>query len=310
MPFRFKHGDDSPQEAVRRIADEQVQRALREIDDSDLSAGETIHQVRKRCKKVRGLLRLVRPAFDGYKFENTAFRDIARPLSDLRDAHALIETYDAVAARFDDSVDRRSFAPIRARLTQDAKRVAATGDAAERLGAAQAELAAARERIGDWSLDKKGYKAVRDGLKKTYKRSRNCMQDAWRAPSGKALHQWRKRVKYHWHHTRLLEEIHPDMMQPRIDALDRLTDLLGDQHDLVVFEARFEDADDFGGPATDLPAFLALVRQQKAELETEAFQLGRQVLAERRKALVKRLGGYWNDWRDDRTIREDLLVKA
>ena len=298
MPYRIKQADDSPQDALRRIADEQIERALQDLDDDSLSLPDRIHRLRKRCKKSRALLRLVRPAFKAYKTENQAFRDAARRFSGLRDATALIETYDAVANRFDESVDRRAFAPIRARLTRDANRATETNDPHEKLAAVRENLAAIRDRVDDWSLDKNGFDAVARGFGKSYHRARKRMQDACRNPDGKTLHEWRKRVKYHWYHSRLLKEIHPDMMSPRIDALDRLSDLLGDHHDLVVFEMRFDGReDDFGGPATDLTAFLGLVRQQKTQLEQDAFQLGRQILAERRKALVKRHKGYWKDWR-------------
>ena len=59
MPFRFKNPDELPSE-TQRIATEQIDRAIDELDDSSLDYHETIHQVRKRCKKLRGLLRLVR----------------------------------------------------------------------------------------------------------------------------------------------------------------------------------------------------------------------------------------------------------
>ena len=48
----------------------------------------TVHDVRKRCKKVRGLLRLVRPGLGpDYRRANADVRDAARELSSLRDAH-------------------------------------------------------------------------------------------------------------------------------------------------------------------------------------------------------------------------------
>ncbi len=85
MAYRIKKGDKSVQAGLRRIADEQIGRALGEIDDDDLDFAEKVHQVRKRCKKLRGLIRLVRPAFDDYSAENGAFRDAAQMLSGVRD---------------------------------------------------------------------------------------------------------------------------------------------------------------------------------------------------------------------------------
>lgn len=46
-------------DGVREIADDQLGTALAEIDDNE-DRHDAVHEVRKRCKKVRGLMRLVR----------------------------------------------------------------------------------------------------------------------------------------------------------------------------------------------------------------------------------------------------------
>ncbi|MFW6346768.1 MAG: hypothetical protein ACOC0M_10635, partial [Halomonas sp.] len=61
-----------------------------------------IHQVRRRCKKVRALLRLVRSSNRPlYERENAAYRDAARRVADLRETTGLIEAFDLdFGARF------------------------------------------------------------------------------------------------------------------------------------------------------------------------------------------------------------------
>jgi len=99
MAYRFKHGDKSVPQALKRIAREQIDKALGEIDDDQRDAAETVHQLRKRCKKLRGLIRLVRPSFKDYAPENATFHDAAGALSDLHDARVLLATYDRSMAR-------------------------------------------------------------------------------------------------------------------------------------------------------------------------------------------------------------------
>ena len=62
MPFRLKP-KETLEDGLKRIAREQVDRAIAEIDDESLPRDEAIQQVRKRCKKIRGAVRLVRPVF-------------------------------------------------------------------------------------------------------------------------------------------------------------------------------------------------------------------------------------------------------
>jgi hypothetical protein len=49
MSYRFEDGE-SAGEGLRRIAREQVEKALGETLDEDLDRHATVHQVRKRCK--------------------------------------------------------------------------------------------------------------------------------------------------------------------------------------------------------------------------------------------------------------------
>lgn len=69
MAYTFDPGR-SVQDNVRHIGKNQVDKALAKIDDNALDIHNTVHQIRKRCKKVRGLVRLVRPYFDDYSSEN------------------------------------------------------------------------------------------------------------------------------------------------------------------------------------------------------------------------------------------------
>jgi CHAD domain-containing protein len=308
MPYRIKAKDDTVQAAVRRIGAEQVARGLRELDDERLDFGEKVHQVRKRCKKMRALLRLVRKSFGDYNDENRAFRDMARGISEVRDRQTLIESYDRVMCAYEGDIDRRAFAPIRARLTRDLNEIRADPDTHERLGRMRGELERAAARIHTWEIDAKGFDALAGGLAKTYKRARKRMDDAWRSPTGPVLHEWRKRTKYHWYHARLLEEINTGMMPATVDQLDQLSDTLGDHHDLVILAMRL-DQDDFG-PATDLAAFHALAEAERNKLQARAFDLGRRALAERAKARVTRWRDDWDAWSAGEMTEERLILTA
>lgn len=208
MPYRFKTGKDATRE-VRRIVHEQIDRAIHELTSDELPRDEVVHQVRKRCKKIRGVLRLARPGLGSvYKTENAWYRDAARRLSDVRDAEVLVETLDGLFEHFGDQVDASEFAPARRALIE--RRDAAAGRGAEldrAMMAFLAELRLARERVNDWPLKGTGLAVIAEGLRKTYARGRKDMRVAYEKPTDEAFHEWRKRVKYHWYHVRLLKEM-------------------------------------------------------------------------------------------------------
>jgi len=66
MGFRFEEKDAGLADGMRRIATEEVARAEAELADPDLPIARKVHQARKRTKRLRGLLRLLRPAFPAY----------------------------------------------------------------------------------------------------------------------------------------------------------------------------------------------------------------------------------------------------
>src|SRR5215831_4799529 len=116
--------NESVEDGIKRIVNEEIHRTIKKIDNSRLKRTEAIHEVRKQCKKIRSVLRLVRPQFEKtYQFENRWFRDTAKGLTELRDAEALHETYDSLLGKFSHQVDRRAFATVRRGLTLRQKRV-------------------------------------------------------------------------------------------------------------------------------------------------------------------------------------------
>ncbi|NBC88894.1 MAG: CHAD domain-containing protein, partial [Alphaproteobacteria bacterium] len=256
------------------------------------------------------LLKLVRPTFDDYKSENKAFRDAARQLSGLRDAASMLETYDALMSAVADTTDRTAFAPIRAGLLRDAQAACRDADAPVRMETARRALDAAGKRTDRWMLRKTGFDALAGGLRSSYARARRAMDAAWAEPDDAKLHAWRKRVKDHWYHTRLLRDLNPSMLDPHEAAADRLADMLGDHHDLAVLEAHLSHASSGFAPTADLDAFLTCLRQRKRTLNTGAFELGRLFLSERDKALAKRWRKYWSTWRAGKMHGHRLLVKA
>lgn len=299
MPYRIKQ-PNKPAKEIRRIALEQVQKGLREIDDTALSVAEKVHQVRKRCKKLRGLVRLIREENPGiYEQENDWFRETARPLSELRDTDVLRESYDAVMEMFDNQLNRSAFASIRRRLTSQRKQLhTEPADAAARLTDARDRLVTAEQRIEQWKLEVNDFEIL-DGYARTYKQARKARKQSARQSTPEAYHEWRKRVKYHWYHTRILQEIWPEATEQRCEQLSQLADWLGLDHDLAVLASTIGESPEDFGETRDVQVFLAALQARRRELEDEAQHLGRLLFAEKTEEHAKRFGRYWTVWRHD-----------
>ena len=166
MAFYFKP-DEAAEDGIRRLVLEQTGKAMAEVADRGLDRADAVHQVRKRCKKVRAIVRLARSALgdDVYRTENVWFRDTARELSATRDTAAVLESFDLLMAAFEAKVDLGPFAAIRAAMAAGAAGSGASEDfVASRLNFAVRRLATARERVGDWDFQAHGFDALGPGL--------------------------------------------------------------------------------------------------------------------------------------------------
>jgi len=236
---------------------------------------------------------------------------MARAVSGLRDTQALIEAYDALMDRHGEEIDRRATGVIRRCLTLQQKHALADDSALERnLAAFRKQMIAARKRAAGWRVERDGFAAIAPGLEKTYARARRAMTDAQRAGTPRQFHEWRKRVKYHWYHMRLLQEIWPAEMAARESEADRLGELLGDDHDLAVFRQRLLDAPQAFGDLRAVQAFVELLDQRRSALQAEAHTLGRLLLAEKPGQLVRRLERYWQVWREETAVKKRKPVAA
>ncbi len=292
MAYEFEV-EESVSDALRRCEQEQLGRAVGELTDGvKVDPIEAVHEARKALKMERSLLRLGRGALprSARRRRNGAVRDAARQLSGARDADVLIEALDGLSERYAGQVPATTFDALREHLVaeRDRSREAletsgAITAVAERLRGLAAEPVATRSRRGGWT-------ALEPGLRRGYVRGRAAMRRAQSDPTDENLHEWRKRVKDHWYHLRLLAPTAPLTLEGHVKAAHELSDRLGDDHDLAVLHGRLVEI--AAALSVDAGPVLALLEHRRAELQAEARALGARAYAERPKAFTRRLRRY------------------
>jgi CHAD domain-containing protein len=286
LAYCIQPGDDSINAFIRRVATEQIDGALKGVGADASPLPQHIHDARKAVKKLRGLIRLMRPGFPAYPAENDALRSAGQSIAALRDAQVMLVTYDAMArlAGVSDSALRAVFTGA----TSDAENPDATARAVQDF---ITRMASIRDRATQWKIRGHGFHVLEGGLARTFAGARTAERKARRAPDAETVHTWRKRVKDHWYQARLLRPIWPAMMDPQITAADTLGEALGDYHDLSVLIDLLPP-----GPNTDLVTDAATARQ--AELLATAHPLSRRLFAGEADALTARWHTWWDIWQD------------
>jgi CHAD domain-containing protein len=285
---------------VRRAILGQVDDAISHLrGDAGVEPAEAVHEARKDMKKVRSALRLVRGEIgdDTWRRENDHYRDIARTLSDFRDAEILVEALDSLTERFGAPTEERC-AGLREQLGTEAREAHNDGSIERAMASAAAKLSAGRSRVEGLRLDGDGWGLIAPGIHRSYRRGRRRLRAVEEDPSVTNLHELRKRVKDLWYQLRLIRDADAQVVGSLADHAHDLSDHLGDDHDLALLReevGRRRDAFTVAGHQRNLRE---LIDRRRGELQFAATSLGERIYAEKPKKFVKRLEKRFDAWRD------------
>jgi CHAD domain-containing protein len=296
-----------------------------EADDPAQAGARTVHETRKALKRLRALLVLLRAELGAKRYarENAALRDCGRRLAGARDAEVMLGTLDSLVRR-DPSHFTRSAAvrTLRAQLLaeRDAAAAHAIHDPRVR-GEVVLELRAVRARVVRWKLRKRGFRLLEPGLEGIYRRGRRDMRIARRraaavsmpgegprrkrssrrtgadrraglGQSVEALHVWRKRVKELRYAAETLDRGGKAYKPVRRVArcADRLGEMLGEEHDLALLEARVrERSRAFAGERKVRKRLLRLIASRRRKLRKRALREGERLYRRPPRRFVRRL---------------------
>jgi CHAD domain-containing protein len=297
MAEQLREGE-SALKSVRRIVRREATKALERIDVPSPPADAAIHDARKRLKRARAALRLVRKPLGPRRFrrENEAFRDAARPLSEIRDAKILVEAFDALVEKAT-SRHRRGLKRVRDVLI--AHQLQVRGRVFRKkapLKPVVSALRSVRRRTDDWSLGGGGWSALGHGVRRVYRSGRQVFTVARQQPRDGTLHELRKQAKYLWEELEILAPIAPRMLKGLADRAHKLSDALGDDHDLGVLRQRLGRSP-ARVPRVANATLSRMIEAKRRRLQARAFALGARVYDETPRRFAKRLRDRWHVWR-------------
>jgi CHAD domain-containing protein len=299
MAYRLER-DESLVSGIKRIVRDEMESAGAQLSgEKKKNRDKAIHEARKSIKKVRALVRLLRAEpGDVYSRENTRLRDIARRLSEFRDAFVSIETFDDLKGKFKDE-SRNRFQSVRTGLTKRRNEAAKVEDVQVVIGEAATAMRKAAKRVKTWPLQTDGYSAIGSGLEKTYRRGRKALAVVREDPSALNFHELRKRVKDHWYHIRLLENLWTDMMAVYEKSLKDLETWLGTDHNLCVLRDKIVAEPVFYGNEKDINQVLDLIDKYQKELRDSSLALADRIYEEKPGEFRKRMKHLWDTWRNE-----------
>lgn len=290
----MKRKPPPPTLGARRILCDQITEAIESLQGKRVTGAE-IHAARKSIKKARATLRLLRNgmAESAYRRENAALRDAARPLSAARDARVLVET----VTRLEKQHARAAAASVPKSFRQSLKRDQRKIRQPKNLPQHTKSLATIRDRTERVRLAKEDWTVFGPSLRRVYAKGQKAMQQALKTPTPVRFHEWRKQVKYLWHQLQVLSPISPAQIGKLAKELHRLSDDLGDDHDLAVLREQIVSRPEcFAEKKGGADALLALLEQSQRRLRAKATRAGGRIYSESASVFTARFSRYWRQW--------------
>lgn len=301
MTFRFRIGRSIAKEA-RRVALAQVDRSIRTLTTGiDVDSG--IHECRKSLKRLRALIRILRPGLEPawYRETDAGLRNIGRGLSGSRDRFVAATTLAAIEARA--GHEPGAFASVLPPATRDANgdearlqdAMAATRHAADALSRLRGEFATlSRREIGEPD--------VVGGFRRTYANGRRDMGTAFAASTDEPVHEWRKSVQRHWRHLQLVERVWPDELAARIREARRISELIGEHQDLTVLKSLVRAAASRHRGRHLARKVIGLAQQRQADILALVRPHGERLFADKPGDLARRIALYWQATTVERSL--------
>lgn len=297
MSYRLRLDKDLDSE-IRRIAADELDAALAALQDEAIDRSVAIHDVRKSFKKLRGLTRLVRSAAPRFHEEqNARLRDAARALAGLRDATALVETVEALGRHIGDEHAPAALEAVRRNLATRRDRLAASrASLDDEVAGAIETCRKVRDAFDALDLHGRKRKIAAAGWRRLCDQARDAIAACEAKGEAADFHGLRKRMKYHWMHVRLLEDLWPSSMKLRRREAKQLEAMLGDEHNLSVLAALMESEPDAVGSAAEREIVGRLVADWRAELRADALAGAKIMFQEKPKASARRISALWRSF--------------
>lgn len=269
----------------RSVAESQLSHAVSLLEDQPDGPHRSVHDARKRFKRVRALYRLIQPdAKDFRTAENTRIRDMARTLSAVRDATALVETVDYLAEHAASPDEFAALTVASKSLTERRDRIASEEhDLPARMSAAVETCHEAIAALDKLDLEDHPHKTAKR-LARVWKKQRmkalaalaGCEEHA----DAEVFHELRKSGQTYWMHLSLLRDIWPSAMRAKQAEAKLLVDLLGHEHDLSVLTGLVNENPGLFGDGDTLALILGAIITRQQALRIEALDKAHQVFAD------------------------------
>ncbi|HEX5935747.1 MAG TPA: CHAD domain-containing protein [Pseudorhizobium sp.] len=282
------------------VVEHQLRQAIHFLEEQPDGPHEAIHDARKKFKRVRALYRLIQPDAKAFRLrENERIRDMAKTLSIVRDATALVETVDYLAGEAVSPEEIAALNTASKALIERRDRIASDEtDLPAKIAAAVQTCRDAIEALSGLQLDDSPQKTARRLARAWRKQLSRAAADLVACEEGadaEAFHDLRKVGQTYWMHLALLSDLWQSAMRAKKEQAKMLVDLLGHEHDLSVLTQTVNENPDLFGDSDTLALLIGAIIARQQELRHKAIEQAKIVFADDADTEAARIALLWRE---------------
>lgn len=282
---------DTLRDGLLRVVDELIESLTNSQTHVSQNGEEDIHRVRTTIKRLRALLRLIRPAIDPAFFnrENARLRTAAALLSFARDAEVARGTLKTLPVS--DEIDREAVRSVLAGLET---RVEPAADFHGIRAEVNRRLEQTRLNFHRLKLRGSDREVLEAGIRAVYRQGRRRMKAAIKKGQDNAFHRWRIRAKNLYYELQFLESVSTKRVGQIVSRLSELENQIGHDHDAAVLRAWLKkQPETFGGDETVHRVVICLDSQTR-ELRQKVVPLGRKIWRQKPRRFTQKIVRHWS----------------
>jgi CHAD domain-containing protein len=284
------HRHEPLRDGFLRIVDELTDSVSENLADPARNGEPDIHGIRTTIKRLRALLRLIRPAIGPAFFnrENARLRAAAALLSLARDTEVACQTLKTLPV----SAERDRDA-VQTVLAGFESRVQIPVDLDDNLAQVKQSVEQTRRNLHRLRFRLPERDLLAAGLGTVYRQGRKRMEAAIELGQDNAFHRWRIRAKNLYYELEFLKAIWPGRFHRLVSRLSKLQDEIGLDHDAAVLRAWLKKTPEDFGDSETVERVIGCLDSKIQELRERSVPLGRRIWREKPRRFTRQVVRRW-----------------
>ena len=244
--------DQDIRDRINSAFEKQTEKIIYFCSAENISANLAVHEIRKSYKRLRALLLLFAESNPSNSEElRTEIKEAGKILSPIRESFVNMQYIDKITTG-SNLIAERKIRQVKDLLLEK-NRILIEGDFESKNVVADIIqfIKQFQNQINTLKITCPSNLQLKEQLSLTFSRGNEIYQDIEPGLSPVTIHQLRKILKRLWYQLDFVKYMHPRYFRMKSDQLNKITEQLGNDHDLFVFQEDLK-AGEFGFTSEEL----------------------------------------------------------